>query len=213
MIGMVTSDPTDRSPAPPVPATGPAQRASRRVDLFVRFDPRPRRSGVGRESSTSSGRPPRKGFWNDKPAVPQGSPQKSSAAPQPGGVPPQIGAQAVEDQHVTTTQPGGLERASYGSGRPHRSGSRRARTPSPPRRPARPRATPPGRGPSRGARLVAGQQPAVGVVAGRGSPPAASRAARGAIDSSTARACPSRAGRPSRPARPRACSSSRATRW
>jgi hypothetical protein len=49
--GMVTSDPSDRCPAPADPVTGPARRAGRRVGLFFRFDPRPRRSGAGRESS------------------------------------------------------------------------------------------------------------------------------------------------------------------
>ena len=67
VIGMVTSDPPNRSPAPAVPATGPARRASRRVELFVRSDPRPRRSGSGRESSTASGRGRRKGFCTTNP--------------------------------------------------------------------------------------------------------------------------------------------------
>lgn len=76
--GMVASDRPHRPSSPAVPATGPARRARRRVELFVRSDPRRRRSGVGRQSSMPAGLVAARGR-DDKPAVPQGSPQKSGA--------------------------------------------------------------------------------------------------------------------------------------
>ena len=48
---------------------------------------------------------PAQGFSEHKPAVPQGSPQKSSAGPQQGAVLHRRRAQAVEDQQVTTASP------------------------------------------------------------------------------------------------------------
>jgi hypothetical protein len=56
--GMVTSDPSDRRPAPADPVTGPARRRCRRTGLVLRSDPRLRRNGAGSKSSMPGGRRP-----------------------------------------------------------------------------------------------------------------------------------------------------------
>ena len=120
----------------------------------------------------SSGTPRRKGSRTTNLAVPQGSPQKSSAAPQAGAAPPQMQAQAVEDQQRDEPdQPGGLERASYGSRRPTAPGeSPCTHTESTAAASSTACAAIPSGSVEQGARLVAGQQPAVGVVAAVGEP-------------------------------------------